>query len=118
MLLRFENNRATVVLDPGKGNLEKRLEAGIEPPSPIDGLPAVTGLRVRSRSGATTQVTSLRIHPADTLGYFPECKERGFYLVRAVVRNDHAIRTFETILSSDLSSGKVQELAWQEKPRL
>lgn len=118
ILLRFENDLATVFLDPGKGNLEKRLETVIEPPSPIAGLPAMVGLRVQSRSGATTQVTSLRIHTADTLGYFQECKERGFYLVRAVVQKDHAIRTFETILSSDLSSRKVQELAWQEKPRL
>lgn len=118
ILLRFENNRATVVLDPGKGDLEKRLETAIEPPSPFEGLPAMMGLRVRSRSGSTTQVTSLHIHPADTLGYFQECRERGFYLVRAVVRSDHSIRTFETILSSDLASGKVQELAWQEKPRL
>jgi hypothetical protein len=118
ILLRFENNQATVVLDPGKGNLEKRLETVIEHQSLTEGLPAVVGLRVRSRESATIQVTSLRIHPSDALGYFPECKERGFYLVRAVVQNDHAIRTFETILSSDLSSGKVQELAWQEKPRL
>ena len=115
ILLRFENDLVTVVLDPGKGNLEKHLEAVIEFPSPIETIPAPMGLRVRSRAGSATQVTSLRIHPADTFGYFQECKERGFYLVRAVVRTDHTIRTFETILSSDLASRKVQELSWEEK---
>lgn len=118
ILLRFENDLATVVLDPGKGTLEKRLEAVIESPSPIGTIGAPTGLRVLSRTGATTRVSSLRIHPADNLGYFQECRERGFYLVRAVVRADHAVRTFETVLSSDLVSRKVQELAWREKPRL
>ena len=116
ILLRFENDLATVVLDPGKGNLEKRLEAVIESPFPFEAIPAVTGLRVRSKAGATTQISSLRIHPADSLGYFRECKEKGFYLVRVVVRADDAVRTFETILSSDLASRKVQELAWEEKP--
>jgi hypothetical protein len=116
ILLRFENDLATVVLDPGKGNLEKRLETVIETPSRVESVPALTGLRVRSKAGATTHISSLRIHPADGLGYFRECKEKGFYLVRVVVRTDDAVRTFETILSSDLASRKVQELAWEVKP--
>ncbi|GEM_PF-5574402 len=116
ILLRFENDLAMVVLDPGKGSLEKRLEAVVETPASVEAVQSLMGFRVRSRTDATTQVSSLRIHPADTLGYFQECKERGFYLVRAIARSDHAVRTFETILSSDLASGKVQELSWEEKP--
>jgi len=114
--LGFDGDRATVVLDPGKGTLEKRLEAFIDPPSSPEELSMPLGLRVRSRTGAGLAISSLRIHPADSQGYFPECKRRGFYLVRAIVQGNHIHQTYETILSADLSSRKVQGVAWQEKP--
>jgi hypothetical protein len=114
--LDFDGERATVVLDPGKGTFEKRLEAFIEPPSSPEGLPMPLGLRVRSSPGTGLEISSLRLHPADSQGYFPECKRRGFYLVRAIVKGNHIHQTYETILSADLSSGKVQGIAWQEKP--
>jgi len=114
--LSFYGDRANIVLDPGTGTLEKHLEASIEPPSSPEGNPMPLGLRVRSRKGAILDIPSLRIHPADSQGYFPECKRRGFYLVRAIVQGNHIHQTYETILSADLSSQKVQEIAWQEKP--
>ena len=117
ILLRFEGNQATVVLDPGKGTLEKRLDSAIAPPSDMETSRSLVGLRIRSRSGSVLSIPSLRLHPADAQGYFRECREKGFYLVRAVVQRGHSFRAYETVLSADLPSRKVQGLSWEEKPR-
>lgn len=114
--LRFVPGRVTAVLDPGEGILEKTISAPIDPVAANLSSPMVCGLRVRGRSGGTLSIASLRIHPADAQGYFPECRKTGFYMVRATVRGPRQARVFETIVSADLATKKITTLAWEERP--
>lgn len=116
LFLHFVGNTVKVVLDPGKGILEKKLEATVDTPANTEENPLLMGLAASPGSGTSLSVSSLRLHPADQKGYFPECEQTGFYLVRASVVMDNRCRAFEMLVSADCGSGRVESLAWQEKP--
>jgi len=116
LALHFVGDTVKAVLDPGKGLNEKTLETAVQIPAKPDEGHLLTGLAVSPGPGTSLSVSSLRLHPADHKGYFPECEKTGFYLVRACVVRDNRRRTFEMLLSADCDSGKVESLAWHEKP--
>ncbi len=113
--LDFSGDAFRAVLDEGKGTLEKDLESNIDAPS-FPSAEGLVALRVRSLEGTRTVVSSLRLYPEDERGYFLECRRRGYYLVRGLVRKDGTSRVYESILSADLGSGKIEQLAWRENP--
>jgi len=116
LALHFVGNTVRVVLDPGKGTLEKSLETVIDDPANPEEGALLMGLAASPGPGTSLSVSSVRLHPADQKGYFPECERTGFYLVRACVVRDNRRRTFEMLISADCGSGRVDSLAWQEKP--
>lgn len=116
LFLHFVGNTVKAVLDPGKGSFEKSLETTIDLPANAEENRLLMGLVVSPGFGTSLSVSSLRLHPADQKGYFPECGKTGFYLVRACVTRDNRRRTFEMLLSADCETGRVESMAWQEKP--
>lgn len=114
--VRFEPEGITATFDPGHGTLEKTLSVRLESSSPPGLGASCTGLRVRSRAGGSLSVFSLRVHPADEKGYFPECRQRGYYLIKADVTGPALHKSFETIVSADLVSGRLLRLAWTVLP--
>ncbi len=114
--LLFEPEGVTAVLDPGEGNLEKTLSVRLDSPSNSGQPPLFTGLRIHGRSGGSVSISSLRVHPCDEKGYFRECRRRGYYLLEAVVTGPHLCQAFETIVSADLASRRINRLAWTVLP--
>jgi len=114
--LRFEPEGVTAVLDPGEGPLEKSLSVRLECPFNPSLDPFYSGLRIHGQTGGSVSISSLRVHPADEKGYFHECRQRGYYLLEAVVTGPHLCQAFETIVSADLVSKRLCRLAWTALP--
>ncbi len=113
--LSFQGNHVKATLDAGKGDLSRQLDTNIDTPPFTESLSGQVGLRLcSSHSGASLALPTLRIHPTDNQGYFTECRGRGFYLLKAVVKKGARERTFETLISADLPTRKLEVLGWQE----
>ena len=116
LAVHFVGDAVQVVLDPGKGALEKKLETTIAPPAIPEENHLLMGLAASPGSGTYISLSSLRLHPADRKGYFAECETTGFYLIRASIARHNRSRTFEMLVSADRGTGRVDSQAWQEKP--
>lgn len=114
--IRFEPEGVTVVLDPGEASLEKRLSVSVGAVSDPSKKPLFAGLRFRGGSGGGLTLLSLRVHPADEQGYFPECRKTGFYLIRAEASGPRFRQVYETIVSADPGSKQVERLSWTALP--